>query len=99
LQNIANRKTALPQKTLSFGAAIVDVDLHGCTLPQAKGRIDAALRNASADCYKLRIIHGHRKGTALRDMVRSQYSRNPKVLRVESSVNQGETLLCLRDMY
>ena len=77
-------------------AAILTVDLHGCTVYQAKIAIDAQLKRAKAGTYRLRLIHGCHGGTALRDMIRKDYRKHPKVLRLELGSNT-ETDLVLRE--
>lgn len=73
---------------------IVTIDLHGKNTYQAKVTIDAALRRARAGTYRLRIIHGYHGGTALRDLVRKNYSN--QVLRLQI-INEGTTDLILRE--
>lgn len=77
-------------------AAIITMDLHGCTVVQAKVAIDAQLRRAKAGTYRIRLIHGFHGGTALRDMIRRDYRKHPKVLRLELA-SGGETDLVLRE--
>ena len=76
--------------------SIVELDLHGMTLCQAQIAVDAALRRAGG-AYRIRVIHGYRGGTALRDGIRARYAAHPKVLRVELGLNQGQTDLVLRE--
>ena len=76
--------------------AIFEIDLHGCTVYQAKIAIDAALKRAKGGTYRIRLIHGYHGGTALRDMIRKDYKKNPKVIRIEFGSN-GETDLILRE--
>ena len=76
--------------------SIVELDVHGMTLYQAQIAIDAALRRANG-VYRLRVIHGYRGGTALRDGIRSRYAAHPKVKRVELGLNPGQTDLVLRE--
>ena len=78
--------------------AIRELDLHGCTVQQAKAAIDAALRK-SHGIYRIRVIHGFHGGTALRDMIRREYAHRAGVLRIEIGLNQGETDLVLREMF
>ena len=73
---------------------VVEIDLHGKNAYQAKITIDAALRQAKAGTYRLRIVHGYNGGTALRDMVRQEYAG--RVLRVVA-LDQGRTDLVLRE--
>lgn len=76
---------------------IMELDLHGKNQYQARIAIDAALRR-SAGVYRLRLIHGHNHGTALKDMILEEYSRHPKVLRLESA-GSSATELVLRENY
>ena len=77
-------------------SGIVELDVHGLSLYQAKIAIDAKLRRARG-IYRLRIIHGYHSGTILRDSIRRDYAKHPLVLRVELGLNQGETELVLRE--
>ena len=79
-----------------MNGAIVELDVHGMTLYQAQIAIDAALRRAGS-AYRVRVIHGYRGGTALRDGIRERYAAHPKVRRVELGLNQGQTDLVLRE--
>ncbi len=76
--------------------SIVELDVHGMTLFQAQIAIDAALRRAGG-AYRIRVIHGYRGGTALRDGIRSRYAAHAKVKRVELGLNPGQTDLVLRE--
>ena len=79
-----------------MGPGIVTVDLHGKNTYQAKIAVDAALRR-SAGVYRLRLIHGFHGGTALRDLIREEYGRHPKVRRLLPSPDGGATDLVLRE--
>ena len=48
---------------------VVELDLHGMNTYQAQIAVDAALRRAGNGTYRLRLIHGYRGGTAIRDML------------------------------
>ena len=74
---------------------IVELDLHGRNVYQARVAIDAALRRAGKGTYRIRVIHGFHGGTALRDMIRSEYAG--RVLRLETGVDPGVTDLVLRE--
>lgn len=76
--------------------SVIELDVHGCTLYQARVAIDAKLKRANG-AYRIRIIHGYHGGTVLRDGIRREYAKNPKVLRVELGLNPGETDLVLRE--
>lgn len=77
-------------------AGIVELDLHGKNLYQAKVSVDAALRRAGAGTYRIRCIHGFHGGTALRDMLRSEYAKHPQVRRLDTA-DAGATQLVLRE--
>ena len=78
--------------------AFQEVDVHGMNRTQAFAAIDAKLRRAGGTVYTLRVIHGYHGGTVLRDAIRAYYRNNPKVLRIELGLNQGETDLILREI-
>ena len=80
-------------------AGIREVDVHGMNVYQAKVCISAILRRADKSVYRIRVVHGYHGGTAIRDMVRSELAHDPKVIRVEIGLNQGETDLVLRELY
>lgn len=66
------------------------------TFYQAKTAIDARLCREKF-AYRLRVIHGYHGGTALREGIRKEYAKHPKVLRIELGLNPGETDLVLRE--
>lgn len=83
-----------------MGAGILEIDIHGMTKRQAKLYIDSQLNKAKSDVYRIRVIHGYRGGTQLKEMVRREYGKNhPKVLRLERGLNPGETDLVLRELF
>jgi hypothetical protein len=74
---------------------IVELDLHGRNVWQARTAIDAALRRAKGGTYRIRVIHGYHGGTAIRDMVRAEYAG--RVKRIETGAGPGVTDLVLRE--
>lgn len=78
--------------------SIVKLDLHGKNAYQARVALDAVLRRARCGTYRIRCIHGFHGGTALRDMIRSEYARHPKVIRLEAGADGGTTDLVLREL-
>ena len=75
---------------------VVTIDLHGKNVHQATVAVDAALRRAGLAVYRLRLVHGHHGGTALRDMIEQRYGRHAGVLRL-CRINEGTTDLVLRE--
>ena len=75
----------------------IELDVHGMNRHQASVAIDAKLRRAGRDVYRISIIHGYNSGSALREYIRETYKNHPKVLRIELGLNQGVTDLVLRE--
>lgn len=75
---------------------LVEVDLHGMNVWQAKNALDAALRRAGGATYRLRVVHGYHRGSRLRELVREEYGSHPAVSRVVA-VEPGVTDLVLRE--
>lgn len=75
----------------------VELDLHGKTLQQARVAVMSALKRATAADYRLVLIHGYRGGSAIRDMLREEFARHPRVIRLENSLNPGQTVFVLRE--
>ena len=78
-------------------SAIIEVDLHGLNLDEARDQIDAALRAADLSVYRVRVIHGFNNGTAIRDMIYQEYRWHMKVIRIAGGQNRGQTDLILRE--
>lgn len=76
--------------------AVIEIDLHGKNRYQARAALEAALRR-SKGAYRIRAVHGHLRGTALRDMIRNEYASDPRVLRLETA-GEGATDLVLREL-
>ncbi len=54
-------------------AGIWEIDLHGKNEYQARVTLDAALRRVRPGTYRIRVIHGHHGGTALRELVLREF--------------------------
>ena len=78
---------------------ILQVDVHGMTKYQAKICLESMIKRAGRSVYRIRVIHGYRGGTELRDLVRKEIAKNPKVLKMEIGLNQGETDLILCELF
>lgn len=75
----------------------MEIDLHGMNLYQARIAMASAMKQVTKADYRMVVIHGHRQGSVIRDMVREEYARHPLVLRIEPSANPGQTVLVLRE--
>lgn len=78
-------------------AGVITADLHGKNTYQAKITVDALLRRARGGTYRIRLVHGYHGGTVLRDFIRAEYGRHPKVKRLILSPDGGATELVLRE--
>lgn len=74
---------------------ILTLDLHGKNAYQARIAIDAALRRAGG-LYRIRLVHGSHRGTALKEMIAHEYAAHPKVLRLIQQ--ESVTELVLREL-
>ena len=86
------------REVLQVYESIVKLDLHGKNAYQARVAVDAALGRAKGGTYRIRCIHGFHGGTVLRDMIRAEYARHPRVIRLETSADGGSTDLVLREL-
>lgn len=75
----------------------MELDLHGKNLFQARIAVSSALTRATSADYRLKIIHGYRQGSAIRDMLREEFKEHPRVLRMETGTNEGQTIFVLRE--
>lgn len=79
---------------------IIELDLHNLNCGQAKIKIDSLLRRAGGSIYTIRLIHGYRGGTRIKEMIGEEYGcgRHEKVLRIRPGANPGITELILREL-
>lgn len=75
----------------------LELDLHGKTLQQARIAVMGALKRATSADYRLKVIHGYRGGSAIRDMLHQEFARHPRVIRIEPGFNPGQTVFVLRE--
>ena len=83
---------------MSYGG-IIELDVHGMNTHQARIFIESRLKRAGGGVYRIRVIHGFHGGTELRDLVRKEIAKNPKVKRIEIGLNQGQTDLILKELF
>ena len=83
---------------MKISSGMIDRDVHGKTRRQAYDMVRRAVESAGPDVYRVRVIHGCTGGTVLRDMVREEFRRHPKVKRIATGLNPGETFLVLREL-
>lgn len=73
-----------------------ELDIHGLRVVEAKNAIDMCLNQLPKGIHELTVVHGYRGGTALQTFVRKQYTHR-RCLRKMMSLNQGETILIMKD--
>lgn len=82
---------------MGLGAqAAVELDLHGKNQYQARIALEAALKR-SRGVYRIHVVHGYLRGTALRDMIWNEYAGDTRILRLEAA-GEGATDLVLREL-
>ena len=52
---------------------IIEIDVHGKNIEEAKKAIDIQIHTAGKSIYRLRVIHGYNGGTRIRSMLREDY--------------------------
>lgn len=78
-------------------SGLITLDLHGKNTYQVRIAVDALLRRAGRGTYRIRLIHGHHHGTALREFLQTEYAHHPRVKRIILSSDGGTTELVLRE--
>ncbi|MEF9967339.1 MAG: Smr/MutS family protein [Longicatena sp.] len=73
-----------------------EIDIHGLYVSEAKNCLDAYLNKLPKGIHEVSVIHGYQHGNALASFVRNQYTHK-KCIRKMRSLNQGETILVLKD--
>ena len=73
---------------------IITIDLHKHTVYAAKQKLQLVIEIAPSEIREIIVIHGYRRGTALRDMVRREF-KNSRISRKYISLNPGITSLIL----
>lgn len=74
---------------------VMEIDLHGKNVYQARLCLDSALRRADGSVYRLRVIHGFHGGSVLRELTLS-YADHPRVKGIRRA-GEGCSELILRE--
>lgn len=80
---------------------VIEINTHGLYVEEAIKEVDKAVKSAGRGVYKIKVIHGYNRGTAVRTAIYDEYKYGdePKVIRVANGDNPGITELILREMY
>ena len=71
-------------------------DIHGMQTAEARTALERLISSADKNATEIMVIHGYSGGKALSDMVRKKLS-HPRIARKILSMNQGETLLMIKE--
>lgn len=80
---------------------VIEVNTHGLYVEEALKIVDKTVKSAGKGVYKIKVIHGFNRGSAIRTAIRDEYKYgdDPKVKRVANGDNPGITELILKEMY
>jgi len=79
---------------------ITEIDIHGMRPDEALQKLAKVIEDAPESVYRIRVIHGFNRGTALQRAIYDEFDyfhTSEKVIRVEPGSNQGITDLVLRE--
>ena len=79
---------------------ITEIDIHGMRPEEAVKALCRVIEEAPASVYRIRVIHGYRRGNALQRAIYDEFDyfhTSDKVLRMEGGSNPGITEIILRE--
>ncbi len=84
---------------MNISPGIIEIDLHGLNVEDALRKVNSAVNKADKSVYIVRVIHGYRSGTRIKEAIIDEFSygRNPRVKSIKPGMNQGITELILRE--
>ena len=80
--------------------AITEIDIHGLRPEEAVGKLSRIIEKAPAYVYRIRVIHGYRRGNALQRAIYDEFDyfhTSDRVRRLEGGSNPGITEIVLRE--
>lgn len=80
---------------MTRNGSVATVDLHGMRTEDARFRLEHFLTHAPREVKEVMVIHGFNSGTALRDMIRQDFS-HPRIKSVLKTLTDGQTRLILK---
>ena len=83
---------------MNLTSGIIEVDLHGLRVEEAIRKVKSEVNKAPGSVYTIRLIHGYRGGTRIREAIEDEFSygRDGKVKSIRQGSNPGITELVLR---
>lgn len=88
---------ALGTVTNQTQAGVVEIDLHGMSVQEAKKALERLLCSCGDGIQEIQVIHGSNGGTALQNMVRTGL-KHKRIARRHLTMNPGVTVLVLREV-
>jgi len=84
------------QKASEMSSANIEtLDLHGCSLDDAKVELDNFLNFVDKTTDEVHVIHGYHSGNAIKNYLKHDF-RHKRVQKKLHSVNQGITILVMK---
>ena len=77
-----------------YGSPYITVDVHGMKCGQARRFINNII-NITLSGFRMVVIHGYNNGTAIKDMLATDFSNERIVSKNADSYNPGRTVLQL----
>lgn len=72
---------------------MIEIDVHGMTKVEAKTAVERLIASLPESEKEVRIIHGYRSGTVLREAIQSpNFIRSKRFMRKKFTMNRGETI-------
>lgn len=81
---------------MSGGGRLLTLDLHGCTVEQARKKLSHAIAALSPQYEGIYVIHGSNNGTSLLNYIRNGV-KSPKIDYITPSLtNPGATTIYIK---
>ncbi|MGL4335312.1 MAG: hypothetical protein ACRCST_00355 [Turicibacter sp.] len=77
------------------GNVIKEIDIHRMRALDAKRYLEKTIQTYGPEVCEVIVVHGFNGGTALREMIMSEF-KSPKVKQKVPSLNPGRTRLILK---
>lgn len=80
--------------------SITEIDIHGMAPKEAVKKLTEIIAKAPDSVYRIRVIHGYRRGNALQKAIYDEFDyfhTSDRVLRLEGGSNPGITEIILRE--
>ena len=79
---------------------ITEIDIHGMRQEEAVSYVSKIIEKAPKSVYRIRVIHGYRRGNALQKALYDEFDyfhTSERVVRMEGGSNPGITEIILRE--